>query len=95
VPVDLYLFDESSFEALDRAGVAWSDIHSALHGEHPRIRRPVGSDGLMLVVRTAGRGWLVAGFVEQPDRAWLLTDVRRVGDDESVALDRMFEGGAR
>jgi hypothetical protein len=49
----------------------------------------------VLVVRTANRVWLVAGFVEQPDGAWLLTDVRRVGDDESAALDRMFGGGAR
>ena len=93
--MDQYLFDEESFDALDRAGVAWRDLHSALHGEHPRIRRPVGSEGLLLVVRTGGGSWLVVGFVEQCDGAWLLTDVRHVSEDEAAALDRMFRGGSR
>jgi hypothetical protein len=94
VPVDQYLFDEESFDALDRAGVAWRDVHSALYGEHPQIRRPVGSEGLLLVVRTGGT-WFVVGFVEQRDGAWLLTDARQVSDIESAALDRMFRGGSR
>jgi hypothetical protein len=93
--VDVYLFDEGSFDALDRAGVAWTDINGALHGDHPRIRRPVGSAGLMLVVRATSGVWLVAGFAEEPDGAWLLTEVRRVSADEAAALDEMFRGGTR
>jgi hypothetical protein len=32
------------------------------------------------------------GFVEQGEEMWLLTEVRRLTDDESEAMDRMFGG---
>ena len=93
--MDQYLLDEESFEALDRAGVAWRDLQSALYSDHPRIRRPVGTEGLLLVIRTDTGYWLVIGFVEQRDGAWLLTEARHVSEAETAALDQMFRGGSR
>jgi hypothetical protein len=93
VPLDQYRFDEESFDALDRAGIAWSEIHSALYGEHPQIRRNVGSDGLQIVARTIQGRWLVIGLTEASEDVWLLADIRGVSSDEAAALDAMFRGG--
>src|SRR5262245_1572392 len=87
-----FLYDDHSFDALADAEVGWSEANGALRSAGPQIARPVGTDGLAIVARAPGNGWLVMGFVEQADEVWLLTDVRRLTDQESAAIDRMFGG---
>jgi hypothetical protein len=87
-----YVYDDDSYDALAEAEVGWREADSALHSAGPQVVRHVGSDGLTVVARVPGNGWLVMGFVEQGDEMWLLTDVRRLTDDESAAIDGMFGG---
>ena len=87
-----FLYDDRSFDALADAEVGWGEANGALRSAGSQIVRPVGTDGLAIVAHAPGNGWLVMGFVEQADDEWLLTDVRRLTEEESAAIDRMFGG---
>jgi hypothetical protein len=87
-----FLFDDESYAALAEAEVGWGEANGALRSAHPQVVRPVGADGLAIVARAPGNGWLVMGFVEQANEVWLLTDVRRLSTEESAAMDRMLGG---
>jgi hypothetical protein len=87
-----FIYDDESYDALADAEVGWREADAALHSAGPQVVRHIGSDGLTIVARVPSDGWLVMGFVEQADETWLLTDVRRLSDEESDAMDRMFGG---
>jgi hypothetical protein len=87
-----YVYDDDSYDALAAAEVGWREADSALHSAGPQVVRHVGSAGLTVVARVPDNGWLVMGFVEQGEEMWLLTEVRRLTEDESEAMDRMFGG---
>src|SRR5262249_24612612 len=84
--------DDDSYDTLVEAEVGWREADSALHNAGSQVVRRVGSDGLTIVARVPSNGWLVMGFVEQGEEMWLLTEVRRLTDDESEAMGRMFGG---
>ena len=56
-----YIYDDDSYHALDQAEVGWLEADQALHSAGPQIIRPVGADGLNIVARVPGNGWLVMG----------------------------------
>ena len=68
-----YLFDDHSFDALANDDVGWAEANGALRGAGPQVFRPIGTNGLVIVARAPGNGWLVMGFIEHADEVWLLT----------------------
>jgi len=87
-----FIYDDDSYDVLAEAEVGWREADGALHGKGPQAVRHVGRDGLVIVARVPGNGWLVLGFVELRTEMWLLTEVRRLTGEESDAMDAMFGG---
>jgi hypothetical protein len=87
-----FVYDDDSYDVLAEAEVGWREADGALHGEGPQAMRHLDTDGLVIVARVPGNGWLVMGFVELRDEMWLLTEVRRLTGEESAAMDGMFGG---
>ena len=73
-----FIYDDDSYDVLAEAEVGWREADGALHGKGPQAVRHVGRDGLVIVARVPGNGWLVLGFVELRTEMWLLTEVRRL-----------------
>ncbi len=87
-----FVYDDDSYDALADAEVGWREADGALRSAGPQAVRHLGSDGLTIVARVPSNGWLVMGFIEQGDETWLLTDIRRLSDEESEVMDRSFGG---
>jgi hypothetical protein len=87
-----FVYDDDSHDALADAEVGWREADGALRSAGPQVVRHLGSDGLTIVARVPSNGWLVMGFIEQGDETWLLTDIRRLSDEESEVMDRSFGG---
>jgi hypothetical protein len=87
-----FVYDDDSYDALAEAEVGWREADGALHSGGPQAVRHIDPDGLVVVARVPGNGWLVMGFVELRDEMWLLTEVRRLTDAESDAMDGMSGG---
>lgn len=69
-------FDRRSRDVIAAAGTDVPTVLAALHGDHPKVRRHVGSGRLRLYASTPDGQWLVLTLVEtHTDEEWLLTDV--------------------
>ena len=87
---DAYRFDEHSYDALARAGIAWQAVLYVLRSS-PRLRHHTGN--VLRVAARAGDGrWIGVTLIEEADDEYLVVSARELGPAEVAAVTRKIEG---
>jgi hypothetical protein len=85
-----FRFDDSSYDALGKAGVTWQTVQEALR-THPRVRHHIGAV-LRVAARVRDGRWIVVALIEEADDEYLVVSARELDDTEVAAVSRMIEG---
>jgi hypothetical protein len=87
---DGYRFDERSYDALARAGIAWQTVLHVLRTS-PRLRHHLGRV-LRIAAQARDGRWIGVTLIEEADDEYLVVSARELGPAEVAAVTGKLEG---